>query len=125
MQAAGSRLASRTQQEIQAQRIELKPGLRGTSDTEGRFATELRILIVVVGIALLIAAVNVANLLLARAAARQREIALRFSLGATRARLVGQALMETALLAGAGCVAGIAFAIMPWSALCVRWAIPQ
>jgi MacB-like periplasmic core domain len=58
LEAAGSRLSSQRDSEIRAQRIELKPGMRGTSETNDRFATELKILLAVVGIALLIACVN-------------------------------------------------------------------
>ena len=91
----------------------------GRSTLRNRYEQPLRIILAVAGIVLVIACANLANLLLARAAARRAEFSLRLALGASRARIAGHLLFESLLLATAGALLGLLGAA--WgSALLVR-----
>ncbi|MGO9232443.1 MAG: ADOP family duplicated permease [Bryobacteraceae bacterium] len=106
-----------------SQRLEIRAGSVGLSFLREHFGKPLGVLLALVALVLLAACLNVANLLLAQGAARQKEIAMRLSLGATRARLVRQALTETLLIAVAGSAVGVCLAA--WGVRIVAGFLPE
>ncbi len=103
-------ISAQTMARFRAKAILLAPGGRGQSSVPDEAKTPLRLLLGVTAFVLLIACANIANLLLARSAARAGEMAIRLSIGASRARLIGQLLTESLLLAVLGGTAGLVVA---------------
>src|SRR5437868_4402883 len=91
-------------------RLGASPAASGISQLREDYGTPLWLLIAITGLVLLIACANLANLMMARASARQGEMAVRLALGASRARLIRQVLAESLLLAVIGAVCGAALA---------------
>jgi predicted permease len=107
--------------EFLAKKLVLRDGARGRPQLSSGSGPQLMALMSMVGLVLFIACANVAGLLTARGAARQREIGIRLSLGASRARLIRQLVVESLLLSVTGAILGLAIAAWTSSAL-VRFA---
>jgi predicted permease len=100
-----------------ARKVQMAPAANGYSQLRRDFSTALVVLMCMVGLVLLIACFNVANLLIAQAMARQKEVAVRLAIGASRGQLLGQLLIESLLLSVAGAAAGLLLAVVMIRAL--------
>jgi putative ABC transport system permease protein len=122
MKITASQLAVRYPDENEGRTVTLLPLAQGliNPNLRDKFVHVGRLMTAVVVVVLLIACINVANLLLARAGARRKEIAIRLALGATRGRIIRQLLTESLLLALLGGVAGV---VLAWWGRAVLWSM--
>jgi predicted permease len=98
--------------DLPKQVLNVVPAGAGVAEMKEEYGRSLQILLAVCGLVLLVACANVANLLLARAVARRGQTALRMAIGATRRQVITQALTESVLLAIAGGILGLIFAVV-------------
>jgi predicted permease len=120
-----SSLSASNRKQILDQHIKVRGARTGAFSGRDDFAQQLLVLLAVAGMVLLIACANLANLLLARAAARHKEISVRLSLGAARTRLIRQLLTESLLLSALGGIAGVFVSMAATRALLLLFSPPD
>jgi predicted permease len=113
----------RNRQRFLNHRVQLRPAAQGIAELRDKWEKPLRVLTAMVSLVLLIACANVAGLMVARAAGRQRDIAIRLAMGARRAALVRQLLVEGLMLALAGGAAGLL--VEQWSTAALLGMLPR
>ncbi len=116
-------MGDRGRERYREARLLVEPGGQGRQRERETLESPLQLLMAMVGLLLLIACGNVANLLMARASGRTKEVAVRFAIGASRARVVRQLLAECALIATAATVLGLAAA--SWAATFILRFAPE
>ena len=121
--AQRSGLGNTARERFKNRRLLLEPGAQGERPERAELRSMFLLLFCVTGLVVLIACANIANLLLARAASREREITVRLLLGAGRRRLVRQMLTESFLIAAAGGLAGLVVA--RWTLDAVAALVPE
>jgi predicted permease len=115
-------MSAQTMVKFKAKELKLTPGARGQSSMHTQTRTPMILLFSITGIVLLIACANIANLLLARAAGRATEIAVRLSLGATRRQILAQLLTESCLLALLGGL--VSLFVAHWTLIALMQMLP-
>jgi predicted permease len=113
----GHTIAAARQQEIERITVRLFSGARGVSRLRSQYGDSLTILMTIVAVVLLIACANLANFLLARAIARQRETATRLALGSSHGSIIRQSMLEALLLSLSGGLLGLGLAFTATRAL--------
>jgi len=119
----GSLLGKAAREQFKARRLSLESGVQGQRPEREELRGVFLLLFSVSGTVLLITCANIANLLLARAASRERDITIQLSLGAGRSRLVRQMLAESFLLAAGGSLAGVTAA--RWTLSAIAALVPE